>query len=219
MIRSLIAISAAAAALAMPVLADELHEDIWVTSLGGQLTTGGWNHTTGEITSPFLRVFKADMGEDPQFPFSIDEPGIGSDLIGSSLTFRMLQGLGSWNGNGFSSASEGLLVGYGGSSFDSSLGGSFSFSVTQGLDLHPEFTLFGASGADPANGIYLSSFVFESEGLQSSEVFYIVWNLGMTEEDHDAAIDWVSNSIPAPGAMGLAALLGLGGRRSRRRSA
>jgi hypothetical protein len=218
MIRSLM-ITTVVGSLALPALAEELHEDIWVTSLGGQLTTGGWNDVTGEITSPFLRVFKADMGEDPEFPFSIDEPGIGSDLIGSSLTFRMLQGLGSWTGSGFNSAGEGLLVGYGGSSFDSSLGGTFNFTVTTGLDLHPEFTLFGPNGADPGNGIYLSSFVFESNGLQSSEVFYIVWNLGMTEKDHDAAVEWVTNSIPTPGAVGLAALVGLGGRRSRRRTA
>ena len=218
MLRSFVVVTLTAAALSMPALAEEGHEDIWVTSSGSQLVTGGWDHTTGEITSPFLRVFKADMGEDPDFPFSIDEPGIGSDLVGSSLTFRMLQGLGSWNGNGFSSASEGLLVGYGGSSFDSALGGSFGFSVTQGLDLHAEFTLFGASGTDPANGIYLSSFVFESAGLQSSEVFYIVWNLGMSENDHDAAIEWVTASVPAPGAMALAAAFGLAGRRSRRRS-
>ena len=75
MLRSFIVVTAAAAALAMPALAEEGHEDIWVTSSGGQLVTGGWDHETGEITSPFLRVFKADMGEDPEFPFSIDEPG------------------------------------------------------------------------------------------------------------------------------------------------
>ncbi len=217
MLRSFIVVTAAAAALAMPALAEEGHEDIWVTSSGGQLVTGGWDHETGEITSPFLRVFKADMGEDPEFPFSIDEPGIGSDLIGSSLSFRMLAGLGAWNGSGFSAASEGLSVAYGGTNFDSLLGGAFNFSVTQGLDLHAGFTLFGPGGADPANGIYLSSFVFESAGLQSSEVFYIVWNLGMSEADHDAAIDWVTASVPAPGGMALAAALGLAGRRSRRR--
>ncbi|MBM4111703.1 MAG: hypothetical protein FJ254_10210 [Phycisphaerae bacterium] len=217
MLRSHLVALFASATLAMPLFAQELHEDIWVTSSNGALTTGGWDHSTGEITSPFLRVFKADMGADPSFPFSIVEPGIGSDLIGSSLTFRMLQGLGAWNGNGFSTANEGLLVGYGGSSFDSITGGSFGFTVTPGIDLHAEFTLFGANDTDPANGIYLSSFVFESEGLQSSEVFYIVWNLGMSEADHDAAIDWVSSSVPAPGALALGGLLGLGGRRSRRR--
>ena len=58
---------------------------------------------------------------------------------------------------------------------------------------------------------------FESAGLQSSEVFYIVWNLGMSENDHDAAIEWVTASVPAPGAMALAAAFGLAGRRSRRR--
>jgi len=219
MFRSLLITTVASATFAMPVLAEEEHEDIWVSSSNGTLYTGGWNHDTGEITSPFLRVFKADMGEDPEFPFSIDEPGIGSDLIGSTLSFRMLAGLGAWNGSGFSAASEGLSVAYGGISFDSLLGGAFDFSVSQGLDLHAGFTLFGSGGADPANGIYLSSFVFDSAGLQSSEVFYIVWNLGMSEEDHDAAIEWVSNSIPAPGAVALTGLLGLGGRRSRRRDA
>jgi uncharacterized protein (TIGR03382 family) len=49
----------------------------------------------------------------------------------------------------------------------------------------------------------------------SSDVFYAVFNLGMSEEDHAAATEWVEvNLVPTPAAF---ALLGLAGLVSRRR--
>jgi len=190
--------------------------DIWVSSQGGTLVTSGWDHDSGEITFPGLRVFGAEMGEDPDFPFSIDEPGIGSDLVGTSLTMNLLQGMSSWTGAGFSASDAGLLASFGGQDAFSTTGGAFSFTVTAGLDLHPEFTIFGAGGADPASGIYLSEFTFSAAGFGTSGTLWVVWNLGASEEDHEAAIAWVeSNLVPAPGV--LAALLGVTAARSRTR--
>jgi hypothetical protein len=50
-------------------------------------------------------------------------------------------------------------------------------------------------------GIYLLALSMEgvSPGLLESPSFYVVFNLGQSEEDHDAAIDWVhANLVPVP---------------------
>ena len=199
-------------------IADEKtpHADIFVQSANGALFTSGWDHTTGEILFPELRVFEAEFGIDPSFPFSTDEPGVGSNLVGTTLTMNLLAGLGAWNGNGFSSTSAYLLASYGGQDAFSTNGGAFSFLVTEGLDLHPEYTLLGAGNTDPANGIYLAAFTFSSVGLADSDTLYVVFNLGMTEEEHEAATMWVeSNLVPAPSAIALLGVTALVRRRRR----
>lgn len=220
MYRTTLVSSSVTLALAAPALAalEKGHADVWVTSSGGRLVTGGWDHETGEVTNPAQRVFEAELGIDPAFPFSGDEPGIGSDLVGSALTMNLLAGLGSWNGAGFDAAPGGLLASYAGQDALSTSGGSFGFLVTPGLDLHPEFTVFGGDGNDPANGIYLAAFTVSSAGRATSETFWIVFNLGMGEAEHEAAVEWVeSNLVPAPGALAVAALAAVTGARSRTR--
>ena len=176
----------------------EPHLDLWVTATNGALVTGGWDHLTGQVVNASQRVFEAEFGIDPAFPFSTDEPGIGSDLVGTTLTMNLSSGLGIWNGNGFDTSTATLLASYGGQNATTAAGGSFSFLVTAGLDLHPEYTVSGA-------------------GYATSEIFYAVFNLGMTEVDHGAAAGWVeSNLVPAPGALATLALAGLASRRRRR---
>lgn len=191
--------------------ADGVLGDVWISSVGGALVTGGYDHTTETVINPSQRVFAAEFGVDPTFPFSTDEPGFTSDLVGSTMTVSLLQGLGRWNGTGFDTASSSLFLSYGGQDATSVSGGSFSFLVTEDLDLHPEFTL-----TNPADGIYLAAFTASTSGLQTSEVFWVVFNLGSDETDHDAAIEWVeSNLVPAPGALALLAAAGLVRRRRR----
>jgi hypothetical protein len=209
---------ASASLLALPsfALAGGELGDIWVYASGGTLLTGAWDHDTSEVTSLDRRVFSAEFGEDPAFPFSTDEPGIGSNLVGTTLTMGLSPTLGAWNGSGFDFATSELMGEYGGQSFQTGSGGSFSFLVTQGLDLHAEFTLFGPGLTDPANGIYLATFEFSAAGLGTSQALWVVYNLGMDEEAHEAAIEWVeANLVPAPGAMMLLGLAGLAGRRRR----
>jgi hypothetical protein len=206
-------------ALAVPN-EDGGHNDIWVTSSNGQLVTGGWDDTTGEVTNPTQRVFEADFGADPFFPFSGDEPGIGSDLIGSTLYLTISAGLGAWTGTGFELSTSMVSMSYGGQSGDTASGGFFNFLVTQGLDLHAEFALSGPGGEDPSSGLYLATFRFESAGFADSAPLWVVFNLGMSEADHEAAVVWVeSNLLPAPGVMAIAALSAItgAGSRSRRR--
>ena len=212
---TLVLASAFALPLGASALADVVHADIWVTSSAGQLVTGGWDHETGTVINPDQRVFEGELGLDPSFPFSGDEPGIGSDLIGSTIRLRVLNSLGAWNGSGFDFSTSTLTVGYGGQTADTASGGFVSFNVTTGLDLHPEFSLSGAGATDPANGIYLATFRFASNGFTESEAFWVVLNLGMSEQDHEAAVAWAEmNLVPAPGAI---ALLGMAGLMRRRR--
>ena len=206
--------------IAAPAAADKKapHLDLWVTAIDGVTVTGGWDHATGDLVNASQRVFEAELGLDPAFPFSGDEPGIGSDLVGSTVTINLLAGLGSWNGAGFDAANAGLLASYAGQDAFSTTGGSFSFLVSQGLDLHPEFTVFGTGGSDPANGIYLAAFTASSAGYLTSETSWIVFNLGMSEAEHEAAVDWANaNLVPAPGVLAALALAGLTSARSRTR--
>lgn len=209
-------VASAVLALASTATADVVHADIWVYQLGGALVTGGWDHETGEVVNASQRVFEAELGADPSFPFSGDEPGIGSNLVSATLTMKLSPTLGAWNGSGFDFSTSALTASYGGQSASTGSGGSFSFLVTSGLDLHAEFTLSGPGTTDPANGIYLATFEFASSGLVTSEAFWVVFNLGMSEEEHDAAVEWVeANLVPAPGAI---VLLGVAGLLRRRRA-
>jgi hypothetical protein len=55
-----------------------------------------------------------------------------------------------------------------------------------------------------------------SVGLADSDTFYVVFNLGMSEVEHEAAAVWVeSNLVPAPGAIALFAVTALVRRRRR----
>jgi hypothetical protein len=209
-------VPSAVLALASAAGAEVVHADIWVASSGGQLVTSGWDHSTGQVVNPSQRVFEGELGVDPSFPLSGDEPGIGSNLIGLTLTMNLSSTLGAWNGSGFDFSTSALTASYGGQSASTGSGGSFSFLVTSGLDLHAEFTLSGPGATDPANGIYLATFQVASSGLATSETFWIVLNLGMSEEEHEAAVEWVEvNLAPAPGAI---ALLGVAGLLRRRRA-
>lgn len=190
------AIVAGVSTLDSTARADGALGDVWISSVGGTLVTGGFDHSTGTVINPSRRVFAADFGIDPAFPFSTDEPGFASDLIGSTMTVNLLQGLGRWNGAGFDAAASSLFASYGGQDATSTAGGSFSFLVTAGLDLHPEFTL-----VDPFDGIYLASFTASAAGYGDSATFYVLFNIGESETDHDAAIEWTeANLVPAPGA-------------------
>ena len=190
--------------------------DIWLYANGNQLVTGSYDHTTGEIISPNTRVFPSEFGIDPSFPFSGDEPGFGAanSLTGIRFTMNLAQGLRVWNGSGYDASVNILNFSYGSQSTFSTTGGALSFLGAASTHLHPEYTLSNSIG-DPANGVYLGAFTYQSAGMISSDVFYAVFNLGMSEEDHAAATEWVEvNLVPTPAAF---ALLGLAGLASRRR--
>ena len=197
-------------------MAHEVHGEIWLYVNSNQLVTGSYDHTTGDIISLNTRVFEAEFGIDPSFPFSGDEPGFGAanSLTGIRFTMNLAQGLSVWNGSGYDASVNILNFSYGSQSTSSTTGGALSFLGAANTHLHPEYTLSNSIG-DPANGVYLAAFTYQSVGMISSDVFYAVFNLGMSEEDHAAATEWVEvNLVPTPAAF---ALLGLAGLISRRR--
>ena len=88
----------------------EEHYDIGLYASNGVMTVGGWDHDTESMEVANLRLFEAHFGEDPAFPYSIDEPGIGgtADLLGmapgDSFSMNLLSGVLAWDGSGFSSS-------------------------------------------------------------------------------------------------------------------
>lgn len=216
--------------LCSPALADDddhghegEHFDIGVWNDSGVLRTGGWDHDEEALEVPELRVFEAAFGEDPAFPYATDEPGIGgvaADLglpVGSTLTLNVSSGLGQWNGNGFDAVVDAWMqVDYGPMSVDTLSGGGLDFLVTEDYDLHPIYSIDATS--TPATGSYLMELTASMEGLQESDSFWVVFNLGLDEEDYEASVEWVEdNLVPAPAALPVLTAMGLGAVRRRRR--
>lgn len=198
---------------------EEAHVDAYIWAENGQLRTASWVYETDTIVDSSARVFGADFGEDSAFPFATEDPGVGSNLLGSTINFNINTGLSSWNGTEFVSFSDASITfEFGGASGNTTTGGGFSFLVNSGLHLHAATFIDGVSGADPTNGIYLVSLNATSSQYAASDTFWFVFNLGESEEDHDAAMDWVNTNL-VPGPAGMLAFLGgisMGSRRRRR---
>ena len=198
--------------------ADEEHYDIGVWNDNGTLMTGGFDHDTETLAVQNLRVFEAEFGEDPTFPYSTDEPGIGGVaadiglMEGSVIEMNVSAGLGVWNGSGFNyGTANSMTIDYGPTSVDTVTGGTLNFLVTEDFDLHPIWSV----NEQAAPGAYLVELTAAMDGYNTSESFYVVFNLGLDEEAYEESVDWVNdNIIPAPGVL---ALLGMGGLAVRRR--
>ena len=199
-------------------IADEEHYDIGVWNDNGTLMTGGFDHDTETLAVQNLRVFEAEFGEDPTFPYSTDEPGIGGVaadiglMEGSVIEMNVSAGLGVWNGSGFNyGTANSMTIDYGPTSVDTVTGGTLNFLVTEDFDLHPIWSV----NEQAAPGAYLVELTAAMDGYNTSESFYVVFNLGLDEEAYEESVDWVNdNIIPAPGVL---ALLGMGGLAVRRR--
>tara|TARA_B100001059_G_scaffold224025_1_gene249670 strand:- start:871 stop:1548 length:678 start_codon:yes stop_codon:yes gene_type:complete len=198
--------------------ADEEHYDIGVWNDNGTLMTGGFDHDDETLVIQNLRVFEAEFGEDPAFPYTTDEPGVGGVAADANLTegttinMNVSASLGVWNGSGFDyGTANSMTIDYGLSSVSTDLGGTLDFLVTDDFDLHP----FWSVNSDAADGAYLVELTAAMVGYETSESFYVVFNLGLEEDDYEASVDWVAgNLVPAPGVL---ALLGMGGLAVRRR--
>ena len=222
LIGSTLAVGMSAGLIASPAIADgdgeEEHFDIGIWNNAGQLQSGGWDHDTESMEVDSLRVFEAHFGEDPSFPFSIDEPGIGGAAAdvgfneGEVLGLQLASGIGVWNGAGFDAAVTSISIDYGPQSINSSSGGVLDFLIADDYDYHPIFSI--DSGA--ANGSYLLEFTAAMDGYGTSESFWIVFNLGLDDEVFEESVEWVEgNLVPAPGVLAMLSIAGLAGRRRR----
>lgn len=201
---ALLAASAIAASTATAFADGELR-DVWL-SLGddGRLVVGGISEPgIGEPEFfPGQRVFAAELGEDPVFPFSGDEPGFemedGTVTPGTPFTFLVDGPVTRWNGAGYDATPASLLIGFGPLSVISgeswTPGFTFNAEPEGGFHNHFELTLVGPGGADPEPGVYLVPMKVAILGTDSgTETFFWALNLGMDEAVHEAATEWVEN--------------------------
>jgi hypothetical protein len=244
--RSTTALTVSALALTLAAPLAHAHEgDIGLSFLAGRLTTGIVEIPSpgaGEFITPGQRVFAAEFA-DLAGSIYADEPGFFSGPLtgqtdptipaGSRLGFNILGSVLRWDSatQSFAAAApaERIRIEFaaGALTRTSPLDGSsvpgFSFDVgpTGGFDEHLDYYLDPAPGQTvPAAGIYLLTLELYLDGISGSTSmpYYTVFNFGLDETEHDAAIDYVeSNIIPTPTtALILASTAGLAFRRRRR---
>jgi hypothetical protein len=204
------------------------HADVRPHVVGGQIQTAGFEDSSStELLG--LRVFGYDFGEDPAEPFFTQDPGFnaaaGSGLPGGSqLLFNIVSasGLGLpanlsyWDGNSgvmfeTAPAGESLTLNFGSQNrvVDAGMGFVAGFSLqtvaaSGAVHRHRNAFLAG-TGGDPSAGIYLLPLELESSDatIQKSLPFFLLYNNGLDEEAHDAAIEWVQQNLVVPEATSL----------------
>lgn len=196
--------------------------DIGFKIVGNSLKTGGvFDDGMGEYVLPGQRVFGDEMVISDGVS---DEPGFyaqaGTLNPGELISFNVRKALRVWNGSDFNSiASETMRIeNPAGTAFvDTPLvdpsspiaaGWGFSFPGSGELDDHPIFYVNDRTGP----GIYLLELELTTTqaGIINSPGFWVVFNDGADDSQHDAAIDWTQeNLVPAPGIAGMLALGGL----------
>ncbi|MEX0877065.1 MAG: hypothetical protein WD114_06365 [Phycisphaerales bacterium] len=201
--------------------------DYGLAIIDGAVAVGVGDHDDGTISNFGERVFAADMFVSGPNWFA-DEPGIfieqGSLPDNTQVSFTLTDALLYWDGTGpvsFAQAADAMTLGFGPASvstgFDSNpvAGFALNYDANQpgGFDEHFDYTIDGSAPA----GIYLLANSFSLTGAQDSEIIYTVFNAGLDESTHDAAIDYVETVIvPAPGPLTLMAVSLLGASRRRR---
>lgn len=216
---------AAAASLA---LADG--GDYGLAIMNGSVAVGIGDHDEGTISDFGERVFAADMSLIGLNWFA-DEPGIfieeGSLADNTQVGFTLTSALMYWDGTGsvnFVQSADAMTLAFGPASvstaFDNNpvTGFNLNYDADQagGFDEHFDYTLDASSAV---SGIYLLANTFSLSGAADSEVIYTVFNAGVSEVTHDAAIEYVESVIvPAPGAAALLGLAGIGAVSRRRRA-
>jgi hypothetical protein len=210
---------------------DHEHEggDYGLTIIDGTVAVGIGDHDEGVVENIGERVFAADMSLSGPNWFA-DEPGIfieeGSLPDNTQVGFTLTQSLMYWDGSGavnFGLAADAMSLSFGPASVSTSLDNSAvaGFSINYdadavgGFDEHLDYTIDGLA----PTGIYLLANTFSLTGALDSDVIFTVFNAGLDENAHDAAIEYAESVlVPAPSAAGLLALAGLGAM-SRRRKA
>lgn len=154
------------------------------------------------------RVFAAEMGGmgEAGVPHATDEPGFdaepGTFWPGSTLTFSCPDGLSLFTGDGVVPAGdERLAISYLTLSRTVGSGPVEGFplfvTVDGGWHRHFVFEATRADGGLPQPAIYVLPMVLATDqpGVESTGEFFIVFNDGRSEEEHDAAIAWVEENL------------------------
>jgi len=130
--------------------------------------------------------------------------------LGSVLSFTIQSDLRYWTGAGFEAVPdlESLTITFGSTRTIGTGTGVLSplpvktFINDSTVHLHLAAELLGNGGAmsDPTTGIYMFEARLDSSGagVDSSLPFWIVYNFGDTEINHQAAIDWANSNLAVP---------------------
>lgn len=198
------------------------HADVRPYVENGQIKTGGFNDATSDF-APGLRAFGYDFGEDPSQPYFTQDPGFNAasssglpsasqlifNIVGSA-TLGLPANLSYWNGVGpvtfaTTPAAETLTLNFGSQNVlvdnsTSSVAGFSLQTVTASGAVHRHLNAFLNAPTDPTPGIYLLPLELQSSDLSlaTSTPFFIVYNNGMSETVHDAAISWVQDNLVVP---------------------
>lgn len=197
--------------------------DILVAVESGRIATGtvdedGSNAVIGE------RVFGSEF-DDPGDALFIDEPGHlglpGTFDPDERTGFNILSSLKSWTGSGFVNLNpdteEDMVVSFGSLNRRTTDGFVSGFFINNDADggwhHHLGFRLGGANGDElnPRIGVYMLELELKSTdtSLGNSLPYYIIFNYGASEDDHDAAIDYQRNAVPEPASI-VALIFGAG---------
>ncbi len=198
--------------------------DFGLVIIDGRVVTGIGDHDHGDVDDIGHRVFSGDfslVGGN----WAASSPGLvvapGSMPNGVGVSFVIEGALRSWNGVGevdFGTVSaHALVIDFGPVSVSTPFGdqevNGFTVPYTDAGGVHEHFDYLLDGSADA--GIYLLRLRFTADGFQDSESVWAVFNAGLDEAAHDAAIEYVEHVlVPAPGVL---AMLGLGVAATRRR--
>ncbi|GMV24778.1 MAG: hypothetical protein AMXMBFR58_08090 [Phycisphaerae bacterium] len=167
----------------------------------GRICTGEIDDETGEVTHN-TRVFGAEFGESPNFT---NDPGFDSAIDaftpGSTIGFTIRRALRAWDGADFDTIpAEQIRVKLGNlgpvlSPTDDTPVTGFALQVGSEGEFHHHL---GYTLTDPAQpGIYLLELeLWSGDGsLGTSRPFWIVFNQLDSEENHEAATEWVRANL------------------------
>lgn len=195
-------------------LADEGLGDIWITTDGTRVVTGGIEEFPGLEREVGIRVFVAELGET--LPGFADEPGLrvleGEFAGGTPIGFTINRGLREWNGSSFdllSSLTMSLLFGPASattSATDQPVPG-FTVPTDPDGDFHDHYT-FRLDGGAAASGIWLLDLSFTAPGLAPSEPVWVIFHQNADAAAVEAAEAFAVANVPTPGAISLLAIAG-----------
>lgn len=229
-IRSIVSVFAAAVPCSCVLAHGE--GDIGLLLDGSRIMTSIADDESGAFEEIGERVFGGEIdfvsnvGDGPGF-FTTDGPtlpgGFSPFAAGTTITYQTHGAIRAWNGAGFEATSNqlrqimipGVLEIL--SPIDESIVGGFEYTYSGGeFDEHPDFALTESGTA----GIYLWKMSFSaldgSSVIATSDETWVVFNYGLSEAEHEEALEFAEANIPAPGVLAVLSAAGLCAARRRR---